>query len=326
MNIRSHPTLLLCLLIPLLSGSLVAKGETITETFKNIKRLDIETVSGDCVVETGKGKQVTVKVDYDYPEDCFVPEFDEFSGALRVRERFRGHWSCNGYSEWTITVPKDIDIEYSSASGSFSIRGTEGDLSIESASGRIEIEDCKGQFELDNASGRIEITDASGDFEVDNASGRIRLSNVSGKFELDNASGNIDIKDASGRFHVDNASGDIEAVDITIEDDSEFDTASGDVLVVLAKSSAFDLELDAASGDVVLDYNGNPVTGYFEFTARKDRGRIVSPIKFDTEEEYEPGWGDGRHPVIYLRKTFTRGDKEPVILLSTSSGTAELKQ
>jgi hypothetical protein len=77
---------------------------------------------------------------------------------------------------------------------------------------------------------------------------------------------------------------------------------------------------------VVLDYDGNPVTGFFEFTARRDRGRIVSPIKFDTEEEYEPGWGDRGRSVIYLRKTFTKGDDKPVILLGTSSGTAELKK
>ncbi|UCD37294.1 MAG: DUF4097 family beta strand repeat protein, partial [Fidelibacterota bacterium] len=136
----------------------------------------------------------------------------------------------------------------------------------------------------------------------------------------------IDINNASGRFEVDNASGDIEAKSVTIEDDSNFDTASGDVLVSLAKSSEYDLELDAASGDVVLDYNGNPVTGYFEFTARMDRGRIVSPFKFDTEEEYEPGWGDRGRLVTYMRKSFTEGSDEPVIRLATASGTAELKK
>ena len=74
MKFTARPSLLLILLIPLLSGLLLAKGETVTKTFKNVTRVDIETVSGDCVVETGKGNQVTVKVDYDYPDDCFRPD------------------------------------------------------------------------------------------------------------------------------------------------------------------------------------------------------------------------------------------------------------
>ncbi|UCD38812.1 MAG: DUF4097 family beta strand repeat protein [Fidelibacterota bacterium] len=305
--------------IALLSAPLYAQEEAISKTFKNINQLDVRIVSGDCIIEAGKGNEVTVDLVYDYSPDCFEPEFSADGNRLRLRERFERYRNCSGYSEWTITVPKGIDIDFSSASGDLSLTGCEGEYFLESASGRIEIESCQGEFEIENASGRVEIMDSDGEFSIDNASGRIRMEDVSGRFELDNASGNIDVVNVRGEFEVDNASGDIEAVEILIEDESNFDTASGDVIITLAKSPEHDVALESASGDVVLNYGGNKVVGFFEFTARADRGRIISPYKFDVEEEYERG------NRVYERKSFTRGKGEPEILLRTSSGRAELE-
>jgi len=78
--------------------------------------------------------------------------------------------------------------------------------------------------------------------------------------------------------------------------------------------------MSAASGDVTLDYNGNPIRGYFEFTARKHSGRISAPFKFDKVEEYE------QSGQTYEQKSFTREKDSPKIYLSTSSGRAALKK
>ncbi len=290
-------TVLAVLFVSFLAAPLHAKEEKISKTFKNISNLDIETVSGDCIVKAGTGNKVAVDLVYEYSQDCFEPEFIENGDRLRLKERFRGY-GCSGYSTWTITVPKGVNIDFSSASGGIALTGCEGEFILESASGRIEIENCKGDFEIDNASGRIYISASNGRFEIDNASGRIAMRDVSGEFEIDNASGTIDVENARGGFEVDNASGDIDATEILIEDRSTFDTASG---------------------DVVLNYGGNKVIGFFEFSAREDRGRIISPYKFDKEEESERG------NKIYVRKSFTRERAKPEIILSTSSGRAELR-
>ncbi len=311
-------TVLAVLFVPFLAAPLHAKEEKISKTFKNITNLEIKTVSGDCIVKAGTGDKVVVDLVYEYSQDCFEPEFIENGDRLRLKERFWGY-GCSGYSTWTITVPKGVNIDFSSASGGIALTGCEGEFILESASGRIEIENCKGDFEIDNASGRIYISASNGRFEIDNASGRIAMRDVSGEFEIDNASGTIDVENARGGFEVDNASGDIDATEILIEDRSTFDTASGDVVVTLAKSPEHDITLGSASGDVVLNYGGNKVIGFFEFSAREDRGRIISPYKFDKEEEYERG------NRIYVRKSFTRERPKPEIILSTSSGRAELR-
>ncbi|UCH62601.1 MAG: DUF4097 family beta strand repeat protein [Fidelibacterota bacterium] len=307
------------LLISLLAGQALAVENKIEKVFKDIDRLDIELVSGDCVIKGGRGKKITVNLVYDYPENCFEPEFKESTGWLRLKERFRGYGGCSGFSEWTITVPKGTRIEFSSASGELSMSGCEGEFALESASGRIEIEKSGGEFEIDNASGRVTISSSNGDFEIDNASGRIRVRDVSGQFEIDNASGDIGIEDARGRFKVDNASGDIDADKVLIDDDSIFDTASGDIVISIAKSPEHDITLESASGDILLNYNGNPVSGFFEFSARKDRGKIIAPYRFDKEKEHE--YNDR----VYVIKSFTRDKDTPGITLSTSTGRVELK-
>lgn len=311
------------LAIPLLIGGLVAQDGELHEEFKGIDELEIEIVSGDCTIEGTTGNKVIIDLKYSYTDDCFEPLLDQSRGELRIRERFHGH-RCSGHSEWTIKVPRETDIEFSSASGELNLSNCEGSHNIESASGSIEVENCAGTFDIDNASGRIRVSDTKGKFNVDNASGRIIFADVSGSLKLDNASGTVDLKRVKGRFSVDNASGDIEAEDMEIEDRSEFDTASGDIEIYLAATPMHDLELGTASGDVVLNYNGNPMVGQFEFTARKDRGRIEAPFKFDTEEEFVRGhsrWED----VVYVKKTFTKDKDTPKVTMDTASGRIELR-
>ena len=134
------------------------------------------------------------------------------------------------------------------------------------------------------------------------------------------ASGDIRIRNSQGFFELSCASGDIDASNITIQEESSFSTASGDVEVKLAASSEFDLDFSAASGDVTLDYNGNDIIGYFEFSAKKRSGNIRSPIDFDREEEY------GRNGDEYMRKSFSKGGLTPKIYISTASGRATLKE
>ena len=311
------------LVISLLAGGLMAQKGELHEEFKGIEELEVEIVSGDCIIEGTTGNKVVVDLTYSYTDDCFEPLLDKSDGELRIRERFHGNW-CSGHSEWTIKVPREMDIELSSASGELSLSNCEGDFTIESASGDIEVTNCAGTFDVDNASGRIRVSDTKGKFNVDNASGRITFTDVSGSLKLDNASGTVDLKRVKGRFSVDNASGDIEAEGMKIDDRSKFDTASGDIEIYLATTPLHDLELGTASGDVVLSYNGNPMVGQFEFTARKDRGRIEAPFKFDTEEEFVRGhsrWND----VVYVRKTFTKDKDTPRITMDTASGRIELR-
>ncbi|HUV31778.1 MAG TPA: DUF4097 family beta strand repeat-containing protein [Acidobacteriota bacterium] len=241
--------------------------DRIVKTYEGITAIDLQTVSGDCIVKKGNTDRVEVELEHSYsPRGSFEPTFRERGDVLKLTEVMRR--SNSGSSTWVLTVPDDTRIEFSSASGNFTVENLTGDFSVGVASGDIDIRDCGGVFDLSTASGDVDV------------------SNVS------------------------------------IAEPSSFSSASGSVRVKLADTPESDVSLGSASGRASLDYNGNPVKGYFEFVAKVRHGRIVSPFDFDDEETYRRR-GDRDE---YVRKSFSRGGDSPVIEIRTASGRATLRE
>jgi DUF4097 and DUF4098 domain-containing protein YvlB len=291
----------------------------ISKSFDAKKSVRIQTASGDCIIKAGESGKITVHVEYsESVEGSFEADIQEKSNSLKLKERWFGR-SSGGRVKWTLTVPSETEIEFSTASGDLYVEEINNLIDASSASGDITIESSNGEFEISTASGDIDIENSNGKFDFSTASGDIKSSTMSGEMEFSTASGDIRVRSAEGLFELSCASGDIEASGLTIKEESSFSTASGDVEVELAESSDFDLDLSAASGDVTLDYGGNDIKGYFEFRAKKSSGNIRSPIDFDKEEEYN------RNGDEYMRKSFSKDGQTPEIYLSTASGRAMLK-
>jgi len=291
----------------------------IDKTFDAKKNVRIETTSGDCVIKAGEDGKINVHVEYsERAAESFEADIQEKSNSIRIKERWHGR-NSGGRVTWTITVPSETEIEFSTASGDLSVDNINNVIDASTASGDVTIDNAQGDMEISTASGDIDVSESKGKLDFSTASGDIKSSQLAGELDFSTASGDIKIRGAQGSFDLSCASGDIEATSITIEDDSEFSTASGDVEVNLEKSSEYDLDLSTASGDVTLDYNGNEIRGYFEFSAKKRSGSIKSPIEFDREEEY------GRNGDEYVKKSFTRGGETPKVYISTASGRVMLK-
>jgi hypothetical protein len=335
-------------------GNLIYSQE-IAKTFKQKDKIEIKLVSGNCFVSKSSSNEIKIRIVYTYSKEDYEPEFEEGSSTLRISEKFLSNHS-SGKSKWYVETPERTDIEFSSASGNLKVENLTGNLDAHTASGDVEVNNLGGKLEAKTASGKIDLNNINGEVKAHTASGDIKakglmkkssLSTASGgitaigckeeikastasgeieaenlekKVELSAASGHINLKNAKGEFKLSCASGDVKAEGITIDGASKFATASGSVFVKLAKSAEFDIKLASASGDVKLDYNGNPVIGYFEFTADAEHGSISSPIKFDKEEKYY------EHDREIMKKSFTKGKDKPVIKIGTASGEAALKE
>ncbi len=316
----------------------LAQEGKVEKTFKNVKEVRIKTVSGNCIVQKGDKNEVKIVVTYSYDDEDYEAEMDQSGDRLVLRERFvgrRGSW--RGRSMWKLTVPAKTDIEFSTASGDLEVADLNSDIEAETASGDIVLKKMRGNFDVSTASGdiegmdlqgRIDLGTASGNVElrgftgnvkVGTASGSIRAENVKGEIDLGTASGDIDIRGCSGEFEVGAASGDVDAANVIIEGRSEFSAASGDVEVSLGKELAHNLKISSASGDSRLSFNGHPIRGFIEMTAKAGRGRIKAPFKFDDEEFYYK-WDDE-----YVTKSVTKGNASPRIEISTASGRAVLE-
>jgi len=288
-------TLLLMVMISLLFlNAQAGDKKEVNKTFKPKETVEIKTVSGDCVIKKGSDSEIKVHVVYTYSDDEFKVVFEEEGNTLVMKEDFikkERHWSHHGESHWTVTLPGKTKVEFKSASGDLDANGLMKGLSVKVASGDVTAKDMMGNIHIKSASGDVKINDSSGEITVEVASGDITLSDVKGTF---------DIKAASS---------DIEARGIQFNEESSFKTVSGELLVKLSKTSAVDLNLAAVSGDVTLDYNGNPVKGYFEFKGKK--GNISSDIPFDDHEKhsYSP----------FVTRHFSKGNS-PKITLKAVSG------
>jgi len=307
----------------------------VNKTFEAKEILKVSTVSGDCIIKEGTTNKIIVNLKYTYSDDCFEYDFKEGDNYLSIKEDFHGR-NCKGESEWTITIPSNISVKFSSASGDLLLNNVDNNLSASTASGDIEIKDvgkeveistASGDITLENINGKSDISSASGDItandcknglNVSSASGNITAKNITGETKITAASGNIRLVSAKGEFYVKSASGNVEAENIEIIEESTFKTASGDVNVILAKTPSSDLLLASASGNAVLDYDGNEIKGTFKFSARVDKGEIISPIKFDKEEIIE------KHGKDYDLKSFTKNESSPLIKIKTASGKAKL--
>lgn len=296
-----------------------AMGKEIQKQFDAKKEVRIKTVSGDVILKQGSAGKIDVNliVETD-PEDAMMPRFEERENRLYIEEEWRGS-SRRSRVLWTITVPPGTEIDFSTASGDLEADNLELILEASTASGDISLQDARGEFDISTASGDVELYRVSGELDISTASGDVDATRLEGLIEVSTASGDIDVENSKGEFDLSCASGDMDISDIILEAPASFSAASGDVEVSLDASSDYDMYLSTASGDIILDYQNHKIKGSFIFTARKDRGRIISSIGFETEDEFE------KYDRIYMKKTFTRGGKAPVIRLETASGRAVLK-
>jgi DUF4097 and DUF4098 domain-containing protein YvlB len=309
----------LAALLFLAASVLAGRRHEETRTFPAKELVEVNTVSGDLVVKVGEGDEIIVELEHSVrPADNYQPRFRERTYALELSERFYG--STNGGSYWTVTVPKETRIRFSTASGDLTVDGLVGDVNADLASGDIDVFNCNGDFDLNTASGSIEFDSCGGIFDLNTASGNIRISRCVGEFDLSVASGSIRARECRGDFDLSTASGSVRASDIVIEGRSNFSSASGSAYVTLAESSDFDLVVSSASGKAILDYDGNPIKGFFEFIARDRYGRIDAPFDFEDEDEFR------RHGDWYIRKTFAMDGETPEIRVETASGMAALRK
>jgi len=257
--------------------------QMIHKSFIAVDSLMIETISGDCIIQANQIDSINIKLAHNYePGGTFQPEFIQEGKKLVIREKFQG--PSSGSSVWTFNLPRKTVINVSSVSGNLEI--------------------AENLFELvsNTISGTITVSNSEGSFFLETVSGEIKGSNVSGEFTIKSISGDLDFKN------------------IEVRKRSMWSSVSGDNSISLAKESENDIIIGSISGNSLLNYQGNPISGYFEFVAEVEKGTIQSPIPFTTESTFQ------KEEKTYDKKSFQLVKETPKITISTISGVAELRK
>ena len=91
-----------------------------TWTFKGISVIEIDGISGDVLVRSGKGSGLVVTLEQDVrPADAFEGTVDEDGSTLRLKEKW-GRGRSSGHVNWTLEIPPSFVpmIEIDTSSGS----------------------------------------------------------------------------------------------------------------------------------------------------------------------------------------------------------------
>ena len=91
--------------------------QVIDRVFAAKESLIVEAVSGDFTVKAAADDSIRVHLEFAYrPIGSFEPTFTEEGDKLVLREHFNSG-SSNGHATWTITVPAQTRLRFSSSSG-----------------------------------------------------------------------------------------------------------------------------------------------------------------------------------------------------------------
>jgi hypothetical protein len=296
--LTAFTTLVLIILTTLLFAG---PDQKINKTFEAKEKIKIKLELGSCTLTPSPDGKIHVEVKHSYNENQFEAKFKERSNSLIIEEDLHGK-DLNGTSEWYIKIPDGGEVDFNTGTGDLFVKKVNTEVEGNTGTGEIEADGCDGKFELNSGTGSVE------------------FNNSKGKFDLNSGTGKVKIENCTGNFQANSGTGSVLAVNITIDDEGEFNSGTGDVEVVRPSGKDFDLSINSGTNDALLDMDGTDIQGYFEFRASTRRGSIRAPFDFDKEDEYSNGDSS------YMVKSFTRGKDTPRFYISTGTGRAEMKK
>lgn len=308
----------------LLMSVVVFAQKTVSKSFTGVKRVVINTSSGDAKIGKSSGNAVEVEVSYMMDEKYFRPSFEQTDDRLEIGEEYHGHDDNSRGSSviWTLKVPDGIRVNFHTGSGDLLVTESNIDLEAVSGSGNLEFSSVKGTLHTRTGSGNVELANFNGEARVNTGSGDMNVEESQGELDLNCGSGNIRVRQSNATFTVNTGSGDVRAEKVTLAGSSRFNTGSGSAKVGLAATPKFDLKVNSGSGSSVVNFNGNEIVGEISMQASKRYGNISAPFEFDKTVELANG--NSRNDVTVL-KSVTKGKGTNRIMISTGSGDAILR-
>ncbi|ELR70360.1 hypothetical protein C900_04045 [Fulvivirga imtechensis AK7] len=302
----------------LLIAPRVIVAQEMSRSFSGVKKINLSTSSGDCILKKGSNHEVGVHLKHSFGSG-YQPVIEQQGERLTIKEDFK-KGSHRGSSKWTLTIPDGVDIKVNSGSGNMEAENLEINLKMNTGSGDIDFSRVSGDIDINTGSGDIALKGFTGDIKANTGSGNISAYRISGELKFNCGSGNISIKDSEAIFSANVGSGSIKATSVTLKGKSSFNSGSGDVEVFLASALQHNIALSSGSGDARLDFRGKKIEGEIVMKANKRNGAIKAPFDFDTIEEI-----DQDHNQIIVKKTAVIGDSKVKIQISTGSGTASIQ-
>lgn len=161
------------------------------------KRLTIDLSTGGSIDITGWDKE-TVSVTSDFDDESCPPEFDNGPNGLNISQDCDDwgwkHHRTDDDNHLTLSVPRSVNLQISTAGGAVSIKNVEGKIDGETMGGDLDLSGLKGEIDLKTMGGDITLTDSHLDGSLETMGGQVLFQDVVGGVKGTSMGGNVQYK------------------------------------------------------------------------------------------------------------------------------------
>ena len=179
------------MLLTLAAGVLLLgmQGDTTVAVSRGM-RLELNQHQGSITVRTWERPSVKVAAT---GSDRITPRVVVSQSAIRVTGVGRRH----GIEEmdFTLTVPRWLDLDLSTHQGDIRVDGSEGRLNLHSVEGDVEVQGGRELIAVQTVEGLVTIRGARGRVEVNAVEGDLRLTGISGSIRAQSVDGDVTMED-----------------------------------------------------------------------------------------------------------------------------------
>ncbi|MBZ5553307.1 MAG: DUF4097 domain-containing protein [Acidobacteriia bacterium] len=280
-------TLLLLAVAPLLARDSAEGSFNRTLKVEGPVDLTVETGSGHINIRAGGGTAVVVTGTIKAQDSAGSraeervrqlesnPPIEQTGNIIHIGRITDHDLRQNISISYEVVVPADTRVHASTGSGSQTIEGIRGPLSVSSGSGSLKILNIGGEVRAEAGSGSIGLDAIKGSVHARAGSGSIHASDIAGGFTANTGSGSVVVSlSAIGDVNVETGSGSVEVngirgllgartgsgrirVEGAPTGNWKLHTGSGGIDVKLPPDAAFDLYAHTGSGRVTTSH---PIT------------------------------------------------------------------
>jgi hypothetical protein len=267
----------------------------------NADRVDVTVHRTARTNDEKDAEKIFKKIDvrFDQSGDTVKVDIDHASSSKVFGMSFL--FSTNLELKTIVTVPKQFNVELSTAGGDVSVAGIIGDLRSGTSGGDVVFDRVQGKIKGRTSGGDIRVVHTKAEADVSTSGGDVLLAGVFGPVNARTSGGDISIAGEAGAVDARTSGGDVD-ITAAIVGSLVAKTSGGSIEANLTQAPRDSVELGTSGGSVTLAV---PENSGFVLDAETSGGRVTVefPITINAgiAQESVAGKINGGGPNIRLR-------------------------
>jgi hypothetical protein len=242
--------------------------------------LRLSTDVGSVTVTGGSSNEVSIVAEL-WGSERDVNEFeitaDQSGSGVDVKGRNKrgrswfGMGGSNVDVRFTISVPRDYNLEMNTAGGNISVSTLKGWVKGGTSGGNVEVTSVEGTVNMHTSGGNVRAEGITGKVDMETSGGEVQVATVVGDVDVSTSGGNIGLRDVDGAVRAETSGGDVRVRLKNSNKGVYVETSGGNIELAMARNSSANVDASTSGGDVTCDL---PIT----MTGKINESRIKGAI------------------------------------------------